>query len=380
MLQIKLKNATHRGKQIVLLEFERNEATQLLLKTTFPSLTWSQTFRSWYIENHDQVLPIAFKACKGKIFINYSEYSKLGHSYVEKKSSGKQLNASNKPVLPPLNSEQQTGVDAMVRYMESCRNASSTIGTYSDAIRTFLRFFHDRPIATLEAKDITTFNVEYILKYNYSSSFQNQVVNAVKLFFRVVQHSKMVVEDIERPRREHRLPNVLSKEEVLKLIDSTQNLKHKTMLALIYSAGLRISEALTLKPKDIDSKRMLIHVKNAKGKKDRYTLLSDKILLLLRAYYSIYRPKEFLFEGQNGGQYSSRSAQAVLKEAVKKAGILKQVSLHTLRHSFATHLLESGTDLRYIQELLGHSSPKTTMIYTHVSNTNLKKIKNPFDN
>lgn len=380
MQQIKLKNADHRGKQIVLFEFERNEAVQLLLKTTFPSLTWSQTFRSWYIENHDQVLPMAFRACKGKIFIDYSEYTKIGTSvHSKQKPIERKLQANHKPELPPLNAEQQAGVDAMVRYMESCRNATSTIGTYSDAIRTFLRFFHNRPIASLEAKDITTFNVEYILKYKYSSSFQNQVVNAAKLFFRVVQHSKMVIEEIERPRREHRLPNVLSKEEVFKLIDSTQNLKHKTMLALIYSAGLRISEALSLRPKDIDSNRMLIHVKNAKGKKDRYTLLSDKILLLLREYYSIYRPKEFLFEGQNGGQYSSRSAQAVLKEAVKKAGILKQVSLHTLRHSFATHLLESGTDLRYIQELLGHSSPKTTMIYTHVSNTNLKKIKNPFD-
>jgi site-specific recombinase XerD len=156
-------------------------------------------------------------------------------------------------------------------------------------------------------------------------------------------------------------------------------LKHKTILSLIYSAVLRISEALTLKPKDIDSKRMLIHVKNAKGKKDRYTLLSDKILLLLRAYYSIYRPKEFLFEGQNGGQYSSRSAQAVLKEAVKKAGILKQVSLHTLRHSFATHLLQNGYDIRTVQELLGHKDVRTTMIYTHVLARGGRGVRSPLD-
>jgi integrase/recombinase XerD len=175
------------------------------------------------------------------------------------------------------------------------------------------------------------------------------------------------------------LPNVLSKEEVLKIIDSTENIKHKTLLALIYSAGLRISEALSMKPKDIDSVRMLIHVKNAKGKKDRYTLLSEKVLTLLREYYLVYKPKEFLFEGQFGGMYSSRSAQIILKHAAKKALIKKTITLHTLRHSFATHLLESGTDLRYIQELLGHSSPKTTMIYTHVSNNSLKKIKNPFD-
>lgn len=156
-------------------------------------------------------------------------------------------------------------------------------------------------------------------------------------------------------------------------------MKHKTLLALIYSSGLRISEALAMKPKDIDSIRMLIHVKNAKGKKDRYTLLSEKVLVMMREYYSVYKPKEYLFEGQYGGQYSSRSAQVVLQEAAIKAGILKHISLHTLRHSFATHLLESGTDLRFIQDLLGHSSPKTTMIYTHVSSTSLKKIKNPFD-
>ena len=204
-------------------------------------------------------------------------------------------------------------------------------------------------------------------------------MNALKLYFKTIHEKNIDIDKIHRPKREKVLPNVLSKEEVFKIIDLTKNLKHKTLLALIYSAGLRISEALAMKPNDIDSARMLIHIKNAKGKKDRYTLLSEKILLLLREYYTIYKPKEYLFEGQFGGQYSSRSAQTILKEAVKRAGINKPVSLHTLRHSFATHLLESGTDLRYIQDLLGHSSPKTTMIYTHVSSTSLKKIKNPFD-
>lgn len=202
---------------------------------------------------------------------------------------------------------------------------------------------------------------------------------SIKLFFKIVKETSIEIDKIHRPRREKVLPNVLSKEEVIKLIDATENLKHKTLLALIYSAGLRISEALSMKPKDIDSVRMLIHVKNAKGKKDRYTLLSEKILLLLREYYLVYKPKDYLFEGQFGGMYSSRSAQVILKEAAKKAGIKKPITLHTLRHSFATHLLESGTDLRYIQDLLGHSSPKTTMIYTHVSTSSLKKIKNPFD-
>src|SRR5690606_25318342 len=140
-----------------------------------------------------------------------------------------------------------------------------------------------------------------------------------------------------------------------------------TLLALIYSSGLRIGEALSLKLTDIDSKRMLIHIKSAKGKKDRYTLLSESFLEQLRDYYRHYKPKDFLFEGQEGQQYSTASSQKMFKQTIKRCNINKHVTLHTLRHSFATHLLESGTDLRYIQSLLGHNSPKTTMIYTHVS-------------
>ncbi|UOX33097.1 tyrosine-type recombinase/integrase [Flavobacterium sediminilitoris] len=174
----------------------------------------------------------------------------------------------------------------------------------------------------------------------------------------------MVIAELHRPKNVKTLPNVLSKEETFKLIDLITNIKHKTLLALIYSSGLRISEAINMKIIDSDSQRMLIHVKNAKGKKDRYTLLSTKVLVLLKEYYTIYKPKTFLFEGQYGEQYSSRSAQSVLHKSAKKAGITKQITLHTLRHSFATHLLENGSDLRYIQDLLGHSSPKITMIYT----------------
>jgi site-specific recombinase XerD len=221
--------------------------------------------------------------------------------------------------------------------------------------------------------------MNYILKNNLSASYQNQTINSIKLFFKIIHDSKIVITELHRPKNAKTLPNVLSKEETFKLIDSTTNIKHKTLLALIYSSGLRISEAINMKIIDIDSQRMLIHVKNAKGKKDRYTLLSTKVLVLLKEYYTIYKPKTFLFEGQYGEQYSSRSAQSVLHQSAKKAGITKQITLHTLRHSFATHLLENGTDLRYIQDLLGHSSPKTTMIYTHVTSTSLKKIINPFD-
>ncbi|WP_269225496.1 site-specific tyrosine recombinase/integron integrase [Flavobacterium eburneipallidum] len=263
--------------------------------------------------------------------------------------------------------------------LRSKRYSENTITTYSEALKLFLVFYREKAIAEITNDDVVIYNNEYILKNNLSASYQNQIVNAIKLFFQTIRETKMLVDKIHRPKNAKTLPNVLSKEEIFRLIDLTTNIKHKTLLALIYSSGLRISEAINMKIIDIDSQRMLIHVKNAKGKKDRYTLLSTKVLELLREYYAIYKPKMFLFEGQHGEQYSSRSAQSVLQQSAKKAGITRPISLHTLRHSFATHLLESGTDLRYIQDLLGHSSPKTTMIYTHVTNTSLKKIINPFD-
>jgi site-specific recombinase XerD len=172
---------------------------------------------------------------------------------------------------------------------------------------------------------------------------------------------------------------VLSEEEVSRLFAATNNLKHKALLMLIYSAGLRISEALQMKISDIDSNRMQITIRQGKGKKDRTGLLSEQMLTILRSYYQLYEPRQYLFEGSSGGKYSTRSAQQVLRQACQRAGIHKKVTLHTLRHSFATHLLEAGTDLRYIQVLLGHSSSKTTEIYTHVSTKALKDIKSPLD-
>jgi integrase/recombinase XerD len=190
----------------------------------------------------------------------------------------------------------------------------------------------------------------------------------------------MEVDFIQRPKREKRLPNVLSKEEVKAILEAHNNLKHKVMLSLIYSCGLRCGELLALEPIHIDSKRNIILIKNSKGKKDRIVPLSQKILEMLRTYYKLYKPKRYLFEGQTSGMpYDKRSLQLVLKQALNKTKIIKPVTLHWLRHSYATHLLENGTDLRYIQEILGHSSSKTTEIYTHVSTNSIQRIKSPFD-
>jgi integrase/recombinase XerD len=218
------------------------------------------------------------------------------------------------------------------------------------------------------------------LKNNLSASYQNQIVNAIKLFFQTIRETKMMVDKIHRPKRAKLLPNVLSKEEIKLILNAHSNIKHKAMLSLIYACGLRRSELLQLKPADIDAMRGIVMIRQAKGKKDRIAPLSEKILILLREYYTISKPKIWLFEGQNAGErYSEQSLQSVLKQALHKVGNTKPVTLHWLRHSYATHLLESGTDLRYIQELLGHSSSKTTEIYTHVSTKSIQQIKSPFD-
>lgn len=266
------------------------------------------------------------------------------------------------------------------QWLRSRRYSESTLITYSEALKSFLVFFREKSITEITNEDVIIYNNDYILKNNLSVSYQNQIVNAIKLFFRTIHDSKIEINKIHRPKRAKVLPNVLSKEEIKLILNAHSNVKHKTMLSLIYSCGLRCGELLALQPIHIDSKRNIVLLKNSKGKKDRIAPLSPKILEMLRNYYKVYKPSIYLFEGQTKGQqYDARSLQQVLKQALQKSGITKPATLHWLRHSYATHLLESGTDLRYIQELLGHSSSKTTEIYTHVSTKSIQQIKSPFD-
>jgi integrase/recombinase XerD len=261
----------------------------------------------------------------------------------------------------------------------SKRYSKNTVKVYQEALQVFLRFFQDKQVEQITNADIVNFNNTYILKKKLSSSYQNQVINAIRLFYRKIEHRQLDIDGLERPRREKKLPEIFSLDEIQRLFEATENVKHRTILMLIYSAGLRRGEVLNLQPRDIDSQRMVIHIHGGKGKKDRIVPLSTVILEQLRTYYITYRPKVYLFEGQAGGQYSERSIQLVFVQAKAKAGIKKNSSLHTLRHSYATHLLESGVNLRYIQELLGHSSPKTTQIYTHVTSEGIRKIESPLD-
>ncbi|MCG2759993.1 MAG: site-specific integrase [Candidatus Delongbacteria bacterium] len=255
----------------------------------------------------------------------------------------------------------------------------NTINSYGHCFEKFLNNFKGKEIDKLTKEDITDFLYQEYQK-GLSYGYQNQIINAIKFYYEKVLGKNKDFYNLPRAKRPQKLPTVLSEEEVINLISKTTNLKHKCVLYLIYSAGLRISEAVRMKISDIDSSRNIISVKGSKGKKDRTTLLSQKLLTLLREYYIKYRPKEYLFEGESGNQYSVKSIQNTFNKALERSGIRKKATVHSLRHSFATHLLEHGTNLRYIQELLGHESSKTTEIYTHITKKGMYNIISPLDN
>jgi integrase/recombinase XerD len=337
---------THRGSKRIAVYFEKNAELIARIKVVEGS-RWSQTLAVWHVPDTEE---------------NRIRFRLIPMTHT----------------IPSMEGMEQ--IEKFKQWLRSKRYSESTLITYSEALKSFLVFYREKPVAEITNEDVIVYNNEYILKNNLSASYQNQIVNALKLFFRTVQNKVIVVDAIHRPKRAKVLPNVLSKEEVKLILNAHSNIKHKMMLSLIYSCGLRCGEMLALQPVHIDSKRNIVLLKKAKGKKDRIVPLSPKILEMLREYYKVYKPTTYLFEGQTKGlPYDARSLQLILKQALKKSGITKPATLHWLRHSYATHLLESGTDLRYIQELLGHNSSKTTEIYTHVSTKSLQQIKSPFD-
>lgn len=280
-----------------------------------------------------------------------------------------------------LSAEKHEFIKLMEEYMVVQRYSEKTIGTYLDAIRTFLAYCKDRTVEEISNEDINDFNYRYVLKNEFSASYQNQIISAVKLFFRNIIKKEIDIEEIERPRKGRYLPGIFSVHEIELLLQSTRNIKHRAMLSLIYACGLRRSELINLKINSIDSGRGMLIIKAAKGDKDRVVPLPESLIVLLREYYKTFKPQEYLFEGQySGQQYSETALREVFENAKKKAKITKKLTLHSLRHSYATHLLENGVDLRFIQELLGHKSSKTTEIYTHVTQKSIEKIKSPFEN
>ncbi|MHA6248241.1 tyrosine-type recombinase/integrase [Pontibacter sp. CAU 1760] len=260
----------------------------------------------------------------------------------------------------------------------------NTIRTYHGLLLRFLNSHREKgleAVNTFTEEDINQYHRLLVQAGSYSCSFVNQSINAVKFYYqRVLGRHEVRLNNVERPEKPERLPTVLSKQEVKRILEATDNLKHRCMLQLLYAGGLRIGEVINLKLTAVQSDRNLLLIRGGKGKKDRTTVLSQKLLENLRIYYKEYRPKTWLFEGQFGGQYTADSLRNVFRACMAKAGITTKATPHTLRHSFATHLLEQGTDLRYIQTLLGHRSSKTTEIYTHVTTYALDKIVSPLDN
>ncbi|WP_310594080.1 tyrosine-type recombinase/integrase [Flavobacterium sp.] len=274
--------------------------------------------------------------------------------------------------------------DYLQRYTERLqiqRYSPSSIKNYTSNLFQFLTNASCQ-FTTAEEIDIVAIE-KYIFwkikKDNISTSHQRIILASIAKFYELVIEKRINLKHLYPQRKEHKIPNYLTFAEITKLIDVTSNLKHKSIIMLLYSGGLRLSEVINLKIADIDSSSMTITIRQAKGKKDRQVMLSEKFLLILRQYYLKYKPSSFLFEGQNSLQYSGRSIQQIVKESATKSGLNKPVSPHILRHSFATHLLESGTDIRYIQELLGHNHLKTTEIYTHMTDVAKNKIKSPLD-
>ncbi len=370
---ITLERLWHNDKECLAIKFKYDMVVFNLLKKINGG-RWSKTHRAWLLDfSQNNVNEVCKLLNEGNSIIFKDELKEI-----EKPKTHKELPLSNE--LNELSDETQKKVKAFENWMYSKRYSSSTIGTYADALRTFLRFYASKPVSEINNDDVIIFNNEYILKNKFSASYQNQVVNGIKLFFRTVENKSINIESIHRPKKEKLLPNVLSKEEIKLILNAHSNIKHKAMLSLIYSCGLRCGELISLRLENVDSKRGLLLIKQSKGKKDRIVPLSLKILELLRIYYIACKPKVYLFEGQKTSEpYDERSLQNVLKQSLEKAKITKPVSLHWLRHSYATHLLENGTDLRYIQELLGHNSSKTTEIYTHVSTKHIQNITSPFD-
>lgn len=266
-----------------------------------------------------------------------------------------------------------------IQLLEVKRYSSSSIGTYSNAFRQFLTHFKGRDVDALSERQIEAYINFQVTERNISVSYQKQLIAAVKFWYIHVLRKNINLDYLYPDRTEFKIPVVFSQQEVKKILDVCANMKHKAILATIYSCGLRLSELTKLMIRDVDSTAMSVTVRQGKGKRDRVVVLSEKLLVLLRGYFKEYKPELYLFEGQAGGRYSERSVQQVFKRALANAKINKPGTVHTLRHSYATHLVEQGTDIRFVQELLGHKSIKTTLIYTHLTDATKRKIKSPLD-
>ena len=364
---IKLEKIHHRGRYRVALRFPYNQEIGDKVREV-ESCRWSRTHRCWYCDFAEEEIKSIHRLLKGLATI---DISRLDTGTKGKMSLVRVRELSDKPVraIP----------EEYVRELEKQRYSPNTIKTYVSMFHEFVNYFAERELTEINKEEIHEYLHYLVKKRSLSRSSQNQAINAIKFYYEKVLNNPRETYYIERPRREKPLPDVLSKEEVRQILASVKNIKHKCILTLIYSAGLRIGEAINLKVNDISFDRKTLIVKMGKGKKDRLTLLSEAAIPLLERYTEHYKPENYLFEGWHRDQYSYSSIRCIFRRALRNCGISKRLTVHALRHSFATHLMEQGTDLRYIQTLLGHSSSKTTEVYTHVSTNALMNIKSPLD-
>ena len=342
--------AIHRGKAVIFIRFgnskQLNERVRKLV-----GCRWSHTQKAWYVPD----------------ILTY------------RRKFGLDLALVGKDVLAHIDPVNQPALQRFVETLQLKAYSQSTLITYRNEFAQLLYVLKTVCVDTLDAERLRSYFLYCTNTLKLSENTLHSRMNAIKFYFGQVLGREKLFFEIPRPKKASILPKVISTTDIKKLFDATTNLKHNTMLKLCYGMGLRVSEIVQLKISDIDSANKQVFVARAKGKKDRYANLPDSILEQLRAYYIAYKPKTYLFEGQYGEQYSKRSAQQVFKNALQKASINKEVGIHALRHSYATHLLEQGTDIKFIQELLGHNDIKTTMRYIQVSDKSLKNVKSPLD-
>ncbi|MEP3836620.1 MAG: tyrosine-type recombinase/integrase [Algibacter sp.] len=279
----------------------------------------------------------------------------------------------------PLNDNALDALYSLEKALVLKQYSASSIRIYKKMFGVFLSKFMQRNLKEISKDEIEGFVYELITKNKISESYQNQLINAIKCYYEHALKMPREYYDIQRPKKTLNIPNVLSKEEVLKIIQNPKNLKHRAILYTIYSSGLRISELINLRIVDVHSKDGYLFIKDSKGKKDRKTILSEHLVLLLRDYYKKYKPSYWLFEGRSGDQYSAASIRAIFRKSVKETDSNPWATVHTLRHSFATHCIENNVSMRHLQNMLGHNSPKTTEIYTKTIEINNKTITSPLD-
>jgi site-specific recombinase XerD len=366
-LNITLETITHKGKRCVAIRFEYDFYLKEYIKK-FPAVRWSQTQKTFYILRSDARL---------NSFRSYIEEG--GYRYSVKANQKRGRKSLNKVALPALSAKKKRIASDYTNFLRGKRYSENTVKVYSGFIIDFLRHTSDKPSEALNEEDVRLFIQWAVGTLNYSVSTHRQMVSGFRHFAHFYPACSIHPDKIFMPKKDKKLPVVLSKEEILTLLQVTKNLKHRTALAMLYGCGLRIGELLHLELSCFDFNRRQLHIKNGKGRKERYATLPESMYPLIKNYYETYRPKHYFIENPKGGVYNPSSVRAFLKQMCKLAGIKKSVSPHSLRHSYATHLLESGTGIRHIQELLGHSRPETTMIYTHVTRHDLREIRSPLD-